>query len=197
MSHVTSEWVMSHMNESRHMSIESCHTHDWWVMSHTWLTSHVIHMTYESCHTCDSLKTHLDIFSEMSHVTHMTDESCHTHDLWVMSWLMSHVPHMNESCHVSMESCHIYDWWVMSYIWLMSHVTHMTYQSCHDWWVMSHIWTLSKGILIPSEKVSRWVFRVSCVWHDSSVMCVTWLISEKVCRLVFFICLEENKKKSI
>jgi len=116
------------------MTYESCHTHDIWVMSHTW---------------------------HMSHVTHMTYESCHTHDIWVMShtchdygiWVMSHI-YRYDSCEWVMSRA-----WVMSYLWIMwhirvtrmSHLTHMSHVSrhtgvlhmCHnfmcDSWLFAHI----------------------------------------------------------
>jgi len=114
MSHVTYEWVMSHMNESCHIwmshvneSSLECHTYEW-VISHIW-TSHVTHVN-ESCHIWTS------------HVTHV-NESCH---IWTSH--VSNVVHMNESCQtcervVSHASCHTRKR-VMSRIWT-SHITHM------------------------------------------------------------------------
>ena len=82
MSHVTHEWVTSHMNESRH-------TYEW-VMSHIW-KSHVTHMN-ESRHTCECVMSHI----WMSHVTHV-NESCHTYDrvstLFVCEFAWCDIPH--------------------------------------------------------------------------------------------------------
>jgi len=131
MSHVTYEWIMSHMNES-------CHT---W-MSHVtyeWVMPHI----NEPCHAWMSHVTYEWVMSHMN-------ESCHT---WMShmtyEWVM---PHMNESCHTWMS--HVTYRRVMSHIvtdinklqdWCKqrdsamcdmthSHTSHVTYE-----WAMSHI----------------------------------------------------------
>jgi len=79
MSHVTHEWVMSHIGESCHIWLS--HVPYEWVMSRM----------SESCHISVSHVTYQWVMSHMS-------ESCHT---WVShvtyEWVMSH---MNESCHI-------------------------------------------------------------------------------------------------
>ena len=100
MSHVTHEWVISHMNETCHTWMSHV-THEWFMSHmnescHTWM-SHVTHecvMSHmnESCHTWMSHVTHECVMSHMN-------ASCHT---WMRhvthEWVMSH---MNESCHLS------------------------------------------------------------------------------------------------
>ena len=113
-SHVTYERVMSRMKESR-LSYESIMSLIW--MSHVkceWVMSQL----NESCH----------IWSVMS--------SCH-----ICEWVMSH---MNKSCHIWMN--HVADNWVMSHVSMSmcrymthSYVTHMIYHSfmCHTYeWVI-------------------------------------------------------------
>jgi len=85
MSPVTYKWVMSRMNESRHIGTN--HFTYEWVMPHTNESYHVIRRMNELCH-------------------HMND-SCH---VWIShaiyEWVMSQ---MNESCHICMS--HVaYDW---------------------------------------------------------------------------------------
>jgi len=86
MSHVTHEWVMSHMNESCHTWMsrvahmneshykqmmhhgthlnELWHTHEW-VMSHTWMS----HLIFESWHTNEWVMAH----TWTSHSVHMNE----------------------------------------------------------------------------------------------------------------------------
>ena len=76
MRHVTFKWVMSRINESCHVWM----SHVTW---HGWVMSRI----NESCHVWMSDVTYEWVMSRMK-------ESCH---VW-----MSHVTHMNESCHVRM-----------------------------------------------------------------------------------------------
>ena len=76
-SHVTYEWVMSHMNAS-------CHTYEC-VMSHMQMS----HGTHDESAM---------FLIWMSHVTHMNC-SCHTHECVMSHIWMGHVTHMNASCH--------------------------------------------------------------------------------------------------
>jgi len=103
MSHVTHEWVMSHMNES-------CHT---WMshVTHEWVMSHMcVQLNRKLIQKLDDC-----LANGIWVMSHMT-QSHHTYN-WVTSHIWtSHVTHMNKSCHT-------YEW-VMSHIWV-SHVTHM------------------------------------------------------------------------
>jgi len=147
MSHVTYEWVMSHMNESSiAVCIFKCHAfhiyncrallkikYQWWLfkfpfsgerLCHTWMR----HVT----HWWGTLHMNGACHIWMSHVTY---ESVIAHHYIVLShltlrWVMSH---MNEACHIWMR--HVTYEWVMSHIW-MSHVTLMN-EACHIW--MSHV----------------------------------------------------------
>jgi len=134
MSHVTHEWVMSHMNESCHTRMS--HVTYEWVMSHKNESCHtrMSHVTQEwvmsldkTCHAC-----------RRTLVQQQRNESCHTHE-WVVS-------HMNESCYTH-ESCHAREC-VMSHVWIRacvmpkssadasgnSHVTHMNKSHHkHEW----------------------------------------------------------------
>ena len=77
-------------------------THEW-VMSHIWM-SHVTHMNASQCFIGECASKPMSRMW-MSHVTHM-NESCHTYE-WVMSHIwrvgphiwMSHVTIVNGSCH--------------------------------------------------------------------------------------------------
>jgi len=150
MSHVTHEWVMSHMNESYHTSMRH--------VTHQCVISHI----NASCHTSMSHVSHQWVVSHMN-------SSCHT---WMShithEWVMSHI---NESCHTSMShvTSHLYDtlltcWYVtwLTDIWhepikfvaplhylvseLITHSWSHINESCHismshvtHQWVMSHI----------------------------------------------------------
>jgi len=147
MSHVTYEWVMSHIT---HMS-ESCHTYER-VTSHTNESHHtrkggrttqteMLRNLDGLCHTCEwvMLRIKESCYIWVSHITRMT-QSCDTYT-WVMphTWrsrvkdeqriqrccgiFMGHVTHVNESYHTHEG--------VMAHI-TMSHVTH-TKESLHRW----------------------------------------------------------------
>jgi len=130
MSHVTYEWVMSHMNESCHiwMSHVTCEYVKskspifirtvctlWWVMAYSdvWRGSFIC-VTW-LIRMCDM--THSYVWLDLRWLLCVwVDVSCHTYE-WVASHIwMSRVTHVDESCHTY--------GWVMSHIW-MSHVTHM------------------------------------------------------------------------
>jgi len=79
-SHVT------HMNES-------CHTYEWVVVSHIWMSRRVTHMN-ESCHTYEWVVVSHIWMSRR--VTHMNESSCHTYEWVIVSHIwMSHVTHTN------------------------------------------------------------------------------------------------------
>jgi len=98
MSHVTYEWVMSHMNESCH--IRMSHVTYEWVMSHLNESCHIwtSQLTYEqSCHIWTSHVTHEWV---MSH----TNESCH---IWTSLWPIR-IPSflcLSHTCHYSPYRC--------------------------------------------------------------------------------------------
>jgi len=148
MSHISDEWVMTHIpGLSTSIKIESCHTYQW-VMSHTWMShvsdKRVMSQMNESCHVylgyqCQRRSSHVTHW--MSHVTYkwvtsQMNESCHVYlsyrlQLQDSERVMSHtwmsyvtyewvMSQMNESCHVYL-SC--------QYRWRSSHVTHMN-ESC-------------------------------------------------------------------
>jgi len=91
MSHVTYEWVTSHVNESCHVWMGHV-THDW-VMSHTYINSQV----RLECWDYNGM-SHMNESCWMSHVTHE----------WVMLLWISHfafewvTSRVNESCHTCM-----------------------------------------------------------------------------------------------
>jgi len=159
MSHVTHEWDMSHMIESRHIYRYGTR----WQM---WLTcTHV----NESCHAWTS---HVTLNLVMSHM----NESCHRYTCvyyicagmerggrcgslahtWMShathEWVMSHLvmSHMNESCHRyvtrtwamshMIESCHTYRYGTRCQTCLTC--THMN-ESCHTWMSITHDWVMS------------------------------------------------------
>jgi len=135
MSHVTYEWVMSHMNESCHVAYEWVISHmnqpcSMW-MSHVpyeWVTSHM----NESCHTWLS---HVAPYSVMYHsVCSVIHEPCHKHE-WVMSRMT--VTYVNGSRHVR-RSRAMYEW-IRSYI-EIGHSTHQISHSTHQWVIgTSHV----------------------------------------------------------
>ena len=152
MSHVTSKWVTSHVNESRH--IQMSHVTFKWVTSQVWTqpygrwagtyaTSHmngvmshtfIIHVTHtnKSCHPYERVMPHLWMTNMITAIWTMSWNICAVTYEWVMSYTwMSHATHMNESCHTYER--------VMSHIWV-SHVIHIN-ESCHTYeWVMSYTW---------------------------------------------------------
>jgi len=112
MSHVTYEWVMSHINESCHVTYE-------WFNSQVMYERVMSHLK-QSCHTWALVQPKSFI------------ESCH---IWMSrvtyEWVMSHI---NESCHMWMS--HFTYEWVMSHMNESCHIwmSHVTYE-----WVMSHM----------------------------------------------------------
>jgi len=90
---VTYQWVMSHINESCHISMN--HITYQWVMSHI----------NESCHISMSHVTYQWVMSHINESYHIS--MSHVTYQWVMS-------HINESCHISMS--HVTYQWVMSHM---------------------------------------------------------------------------------
>jgi len=147
-SHVTYEWVLSHMNESCHIWMN--HVQYEWVMSHMNESYHawMSHVPYTREWSTNPKGVAIVTYEQV--MSHM-NESCH---IWVMS-------HINDSCciwmgHVPCESCPI---WVMSHTHLqrstnlqrvasvthervMSHMSHVTMiEPCHTDVIsqMSHV----------------------------------------------------------
>jgi len=190
-SHVTYEYVVSHMNES-------CHRQMPWASKCRW-QSHI----NASCHRRHAWMGHVTYASVMSHMNmSRMNHSCHiwicrvTYE-WVMSQtnvlgvevqmtitykcVMSQTSRMNESCHVC-----------------ISHVTYeyVTYeQSCHIWicrvtyeWVMSHmndlgvevqnsfVCSINKWRLHMNESCHRWPSHMS----ESSHRWRTWALKCKL-----------------
>ena len=132
MSHVTNDWVMSHMNESCLIGMT--------------------HVSYNE--SCLIWRSHVSYEGVMSHM----NESCHICRSHIMyEWVVSHmkemchiVSHMNASCRTWMSRV-TYEW-VMSrmsvlttyfcgaYEWVMSHVN----GSCHAWTVLMYEWVMSR-----------------------------------------------------
>jgi len=98
MSHVTYEWVMSHMNESCHIWMS--HVTYEWVMSHVNQSYHewMYHAIYASYHIW------------MSHVTYE----------WVIS-------HMHESCHIWISHV-TYEWDMSHINCITPYIRHTTYK---------------------------------------------------------------------
>jgi len=99
MSHVTHEWVISHMNESCHLRLS--HVTYSWVVAHMDLKhapKHSVITTTLTLPTTTTLFTTTIVAAEvvLSHVIHMR-ESCHTYEgvishVWVIHvWDRSHV----------------------------------------------------------------------------------------------------------
>ena len=165
MSHVTYEWVMSHMNESchtcdrvRHLgsSVDSISAADVWEspalapdIHHYYLYKVCSHVTYEW--VMSHIVHHYYLHKAYSHVTHE----------WVMS-------HMNESCHTWMSH--------VTHDWVMSHMN----ESCHTWmshvtheWVMSH---MTESCHIWISRMSHGIFeRVFYVLSCKSEPCRIWM----------------------
>jgi len=166
-SHVTYEWVMSHMNEScLHLCLTS--------------TSHAISHVSKSCHIWMSHVTYEWVMSHMN-------ESCH---IWMTrvsyEWVMSH---MNESClllcltstshaisHVSKMYTHIYIYIYSCPMW-MSHVP----RSVSHEWVMQHTMWVSH---VPRECGRSWgvkdkVFIWRCEHYGFSYMVSTIRVNSR------------------
>jgi len=142
MSHVTSEWVISRMNESRR-------TYQL-VMSHIWM-SHVTHIW-------------------MSHVTHIRHMNGSPH-LWMSHVTYECVTSQTESCHTYMskprDTHTTYDWEVL-YIW-MSHVTYECVtshtESCHTHMNESHdTHTTYEWVMSHMNASHRWLSHVTHIW---------------------------------
>jgi len=124
-SHVTYEWVMSHMNES-------CHVRG---ISHIWMSDItygcVVSRTNDLCHIC--IKTcHIWMSHVMNESYHTYEwvlsriiESCHTWmNRFIYEWFMSHrfcagskgvIALVHDSCHICIKSCHVWMSHVMQY----------------------------------------------------------------------------------
>jgi len=145
MSHVTCEWVMSHMNEL-------CHT---WMshVTHEWVMNHVPY-EYASRVTYKWVMSHMNksYYIQMRHVTYEWVVSL-MNESWIIShmntrvvsrkeWVMSH---MNTSCHIWMR--HVTYEWVISHMnesWIMSL---MNKRLCFTYeWVMLHIHRETMGL---------------------------------------------------
>jgi len=154
MSHVTYEWVMSHMNDSYHIW-KSLDTYEW-VMTHMNLSCHM----WMGHVTCEWVMLHMNEphYEVISHVNESWRrcESCH---IWMShvtyEWVMSD---MNESCH---KACHIRP--------RIRRARVTCHESCHTWptyvWVVSHTWPTNASNLTRSGHVES---RMNESWH-------TWL----------------------
>jgi len=141
MSHVTYQWVMSHVNASRHICM-SCVT--LWGREQI-VDAFLTQEMHESCRISVSwglesggLESMVSCRISVSHVTSRHTSMSHVTYKYVM-------PHLNKSCHISMS--HVTYEWVMSHMdeschfvsegaecWCLSDVLHGTYQC-----VTSHI----------------------------------------------------------
>ena len=94
MSHVTYEWVMSHMNESCHIRMSHLYNLIYWRMNEwcpmsEWTHEWVMSRMNESCHIWTSHVTYEWAMSpiQMSHVSYVIshmNESCH---IWTFEWV--------------------------------------------------------------------------------------------------------------
>jgi len=174
MSHMTYEWVTSHMNEWCHIRMI--------YVTYESVTSHV----NESCHIWRSHVTYEGVMSRMKESCHMrichvtcesvisrVKKSCHVY--------MSHVTPINTqevrgTYHIWMSHV-VKIKWFMSHIW-MRHVTHMN-ESCHTHECAESAmagtrreqftFTLASTISNSYVKLPIWI------WHDLSKRDI-WLI---------------------
>jgi len=136
MSHVTYQWVMSHINESCHISMRHTSSKMWhmWTMHVTWISescvtrqrcmSHV----YVSRVTCMNMETISGVVVVVSKGFVTTSPSYLTWDLSHDAWLLS-----RESCHERLIS------------WLMSRTTNITWRMPFVTWIMSRTTHVSRS----------------------------------------------------
>jgi len=99
----STEWVMSHMNESCHIWMSHV-THEWGMsdmneficdMTHVWYDMHYtchIHIKYAPCTTC-CIFPHVTHIKYITHVTHIKYATCHTHQI-------HHTCHTHQICNM-------------------------------------------------------------------------------------------------
>jgi len=203
MSHVTYEWVMSHMNESCHIWMS--HITYEWVMSHMNKSCHIWirHDTYEwvmshtneSCHIWMSHVTYEWVLWHMNEsfhrwMIHITSKTQITHhdiaQLMIANKASQSLARLYVTWLIYVNSWHIYIWWG----WFMSDMTHfwMTSRIWHDYervpWLIhmcemthSHVWHdafMSISDISTYDGADSWVTWPIFEWHHAFVY-VTWL----------------------
>jgi len=140
-SHVTYEWVMSHMNEScliwmSHVSYE-------WVMSHMnescliWMCQVTVN---ESCPTyMSTIFMHVPVVCAPVK-SHMSQVSCE----WIISQWTSHVPRICQQIRGTwlVRVCQQYSCMCLCFVHLLCHtwgLSHMN-ESCHNEWAMCYVY---------------------------------------------------------
>ena len=174
MSHVTYEWVMSHMNESCLIWMD--HVTYEWVMSHMNESRHIwmSHVTYEwiMSHMKDSCHIWMSHVSYEWVISHMYETVSH---IWLghvtYEWVMSH---MHESCHTWMSH--------VTYEWVMSQMMRCS-TSCHTWG--SHVTNDLHHVThecgtcmrqLVHEACHIWLSNFTCTWvtcrftHEQSIL---------------------------
>ena len=153
-SHVTYEWVMSHINESYHIWMS--HVPHQWVMSymnescHTWMS----HVTYERVMSC----IHDTAHSYLTHSDSTTNSPIH---MWNYLYIcdmtgVKYLIHMRHDL----------------FIWNMTH----SYVK-----LLIHMWHDSCKVPLPKRPPRAYVTWLNHMWRDSFICdmthsYVTWLI---------------------
>jgi len=150
-SHITYGWVISYMDESCHIRMS--------LVTYEWVLSHMKEKYYiRMSRVTKSQVTNSSCCIYMRHVTYEFLVSCHTRMSPVTyEWVISH---MNASCHICMgriidSSCRTWMRYV-TYEYVVSHI----HKSCHIW--MRHV-TYEWVIHAMNESYHMWI------GHDFSV----------------------------